>query len=475
MHWMSGAKFGYSKYLPLIGVAADLVVVNVVFFVSHFFRFGSSNWWPDEHDSELWFLVNFIWVVIAFYHKAYTFFRGESFEEMLRKLAGYHFIYAATVFLFLFTLNLDKIARLWVLYYMLTSFVVFILIRWLFQTFFAWYRSRGYNFRNVVLVGDDGSVQYLYKSMRDDITLGFRVLGFFNEHLNKSEKPLIEMGCKDLGEISELKHYLMTNDVHEVYWQLTPGEHPLLKEIVQYCENNLIRVKFIPYFGSTLLGRKPIIDMFRLMPLVSLRSEPLQRPLNRALKRSFDVVFSLLVLLFLMPILLPLLFILIKLGSKGPIFFKQLRTGEDGRSFWCYKFRTMRVNDEADALQASKNDPRLTKIGGFLRRSNVDELPQFWNVFKGEMSVVGPRPHMLKHTEEYSQRVSKFLVRHLAKPGITGWAQVNGLRGETKELVQMERRVEADIWYVENWSLTLDIRIVIKTIWNMIKGEEKAY
>ena len=472
---MSGAKFGYSKYLPLIGVAADLVVVNVVFFVSHFFRFGSSNWWPDEHDSELWFLVNFIWVVIAFYHKAYTFFRGESFEEMLRKLAGYHFIYAATVFLFLFTLNLDKIARLWVLYYMLTSFVVFILIRWLFQTFFAWYRSRGYNFRNVVLVGDDGSVQYLYKSMRDDITLGFRVLGFFNEHLNKSEKPLIEMGCKDLGEIIELKQYLMTNDVHEVYWQLTPGEHPLLKEIVQYCENNLIRVKFIPYFGSTLLGRKPIIDMFRLMPLVSLRSEPLQRPLNRALKRSFDVVFSLLVLLFLMPILLPLLFILIKLGSKGPIFFKQLRTGEDGRSFWCYKFRTMRVNDEADALQASKNDPRLTKIGGFLRRSNVDELPQFWNVFKGEMSVVGPRPHMLKHTEEYSQRVSKFLVRHLAKPGITGWAQVNGLRGETKELVQMERRVEADIWYVENWSLTLDIRIVIKTIWNMIKGEEKAY
>jgi putative colanic acid biosynthesis UDP-glucose lipid carrier transferase len=211
------------------------------------------------------------------------------------------------------------------------------------------------------------------------------------------------------------------------------------------------------------------------MPLVSLRSEPLQRPINRALKRSFDVVFSMLVLLSLMPILLPILLILIRLGSKGPIFFKQLRTGEDGRSFLCYKFRTMRVNDEADALQATKDDPRLTKIGGFLRRSNLDELPQFWNVLKGEMSVVGPRPHMLKHTEEYSQRVSKFLVRHLAKPGITGWAQVNGLRGETKELIQMEQRVEADIWYVENWSLTLDIRIVIKTIWNMLRGEEKAY
>ncbi|MEN9334481.1 MAG: hypothetical protein RLY35_1661 [Bacteroidota bacterium] len=472
---MSGAKFGYSKYLPLIGVAADLLVVNVVFFVSHFFRFGNAQWWPDENDSELWFLVNFIWVVIAFYHKAYTFFRGESFEEMFRKLTGYHFIYAATVFLFLFTLNLDKIARLWVLYYMLTSFVVFILIRWLFQTFFSWYRSKGYNFRNVVLVGDDSSAQYIFKNMRDDITLGFRVLGFFNEDLTKSEKPLVDMGCKDLGNIGDLKQYLMSNDVHEVYWQLTPGEHPLLKEIVQYCENHLIRVKFIPYFGSTLLGRKPIIDMFRLLPLVSLRREPLQNPWNRALKRLFDILFSLMVLLCLMPILFPLIALLIKLGSRGPVFFKQLRTGEDGRSFWCYKFRTMQVNEDADAMQAIKNDPRLTKIGGLLRRSNADELPQFWNVLKGEMSVVGPRPHMLKHTEEYSQRVSKFLVRHLAKPGITGWAQVNGLRGETKELIQMEQRVEADIWYVENWSLTLDIRIVFKTIWNMIRGEEKAY
>ena len=178
---MSGAKFGYSKYLPLIGVAADLIVVNIVFFLSHNIRFGTWNWWPDKHDSELWFLLNFVWVVIAFYHKAYTFFRGESFEEMFKKLSGYHFIYAATVFLFLFTLNLDRIARLWVLYYMVTSFGFFILVRWIFQTFFSWYRSKGYNFRNVVLVGDDNSVQYLFKNMRDDITLGFRVLGFFSD------------------------------------------------------------------------------------------------------------------------------------------------------------------------------------------------------------------------------------------------------------------------------------------------------
>jgi undecaprenyl-phosphate galactose phosphotransferase/putative colanic acid biosynthesis UDP-glucose lipid carrier transferase len=471
---MSGAKFGYSKYLPLIGVVADLFVVNVVFFLSHYIRFGIWNWWPDELDSELWFLVNFIWVVIAFYHKAYTFFRGESFEEMLKKLSAYHFVYSATVFLFLFTLNLDKISRLWVLYYVVLSFLFFILQRWFFQAFFSWYRSKGYNFRNVVLVGNDNSVQYLYRAMRSDITLGFRVLGFFSDD-EAGRNQMSDIGCKDLGIVSGLKDFLLANDIHEVYWQLAPTEQPMLKEIVRYCENHLIRVKFIPYFGSTLLGRKPIIDMFRLMPLVSLRSEPLQLPFNRFLKRLFDVVFSIFILLILMPLIFPVVAILIKLSSRGPVLFRQLRTGEDGRSFWCFKFRTMRLNEEADAKQAVENDPRLTWIGGFLRRSNMDELPQFWNVLIGEMSVVGPRPHMLKHTEEYSQRVSKFLVRHLAKPGITGWAQVNGLRGETKQLIDMEKRVDADIWYVENWSLALDIRIVFRTIWNMIRGEEKAY
>ncbi len=452
-----------------------MTAVNVGFFLSHYFRFSNFDWWPNEQDSELWFLVNFIWIVIAFYHRAYTFFRGESFEEMLRKLAGYHFIYSATVFLFLFTLNFDSVARLWVLYYIVTSFVLFFLFRLLFQTFLSWYRSKGYNFRNVVLVGDDDSVQYLFKVMKSDITLGFRVLGFFSEGSDFSKQKLVDNGCRHLGSPQLIKDFLIQHDIHELYWQLTPTEHPNFKEIIQYCENNLIRVRFIPYFGSTLFGRKPIIDMFRLMPLVSLRSEPLQRPLNRALKRSFDIVFSLGVLFIIMPLLFPILFLFIKLGSSGPVFFKQLRTGEDGRSFWCYKFRTMRVNADSDKLQAVQNDPRLTAIGSILRKTNVDELPQFWNVLTGEMSVVGPRPHMLKHTEEYSQRVSKFLVRHLAKPGITGWAQVNGLRGETKQLIDMEKRVEADIWYVENWSLALDVRIVFRTIWNMLKGEEKAY
>ena len=165
----------------------------------------------------------------------------------------------------------------------------------------------------------------------------------------------------------------------------------------------------------------------------------------------------------------------IKLSSPGPIFFVQKRTGYRGQAFNCYKFRTMRVNDDSDTLQASKGDPRVTWFGNFLRRSSIDELPQFFNVWRGDMSVVGPRPHMVAQTEMYSELIDKYMLRHTIKPGITGWAQVRGYRGQTEELWQMEKRVEFDVWYAENWSFFLDMKIIFRTIWNALKGEDNAY
>jgi putative colanic acid biosynthesis UDP-glucose lipid carrier transferase len=201
----------------------------------------------------------------------------------------------------------------------------------------------------------------------------------------------------------------------------------------------------------------------------------LQAVYNRALKRLFDILFSLIVLVCVYPFLYIIFGFLIKKSSPGPILFKQKRTGLKGQDFECYKFRTMVVNDEADTMQASADDPRKTKIGDFLRRTNLDEFPQFINVLKGDMSVVGPRPHMLKHTEEYSAIIDKYMVRHLVKPGLTGWAQVTGYRGETRTLEQMEGRVKRDVWYIENWSFFLDLKIIVVTILNMFRGEKNAY
>jgi putative colanic acid biosynthesis UDP-glucose lipid carrier transferase len=209
--------------------------------------------------------------------------------------------------------------------------------------------------------------------------------------------------------------------------------------------------------------------------LLTIRTEPLQLPHNRFLKRSFDITFSSFILLFIFPALFIIAGSLIKLSSKGPILFKQKRTGLYGKVFKCYKFRTMMINQAADTQQATKNDPRTTKIGGFLRKTNLDEFPQFINVLLGDMSVVGPRPHMLKHTEQYSKLIDKYMIRHLIKPGITGWAQMTGYRGETRTLEQMEGRVKRDVWYLENWSFFLDLKIIVVTLLNMFKGESNAY
>lgn len=202
---------------------------------------------------------------------------------------------------------------------------------------------------------------------------------------------------------------------------------------------------------------------------------PLYIRYNRIIKRIFDLMVSAVVLCTLFPVIFLVVGIIIKLTSPGPIFFIQKRTGKDGKDFNCYKFRSMKVNKEADEVQATADDPRKTPFGNFIRNTSIDEIPQLINVFLGDMSLIGPRPHMVKHTEMYSQLIDNYMDRHAVKPGITGWAQVTGLRGETKELYLMEKRVEADIWYIQNWSFLLDLKIIGKTIKTILLGDENAY
>jgi putative colanic acid biosynthesis UDP-glucose lipid carrier transferase len=211
------------------------------------------------------------------------------------------------------------------------------------------------------------------------------------------------------------------------------------------------------------------------MPILKKYNEPLARLRNQTVKRTFDFIISGFVLLFILSWLVPLVGLLIKLESKGPVFFKQERSGRNNNSFVCLKFRSMRMNDQSDVMQATKNDMRITKIGAFLRKTSIDELPQFINVFRGEMSIIGPRPHMLRHTKEYNERINHYMVRLYLKPGVTGWAQANGYRGEVKELDLMKKRVEHDIWYMENWSILLDIKIMYLTFLKIIKGDDNAY
>ena len=245
-----------------------------------------------------------------------------------------------------------------------------------------------------------------------------------------------------------------------------------VQHIISLAERNAIDFYYVPQF-SKYISRRFEIENFGPVPVLSVHPQPLNNPVNKAVKRLFDLVVSSLFLL-LSPIIFIPIAIGVKLSSPGPVFFRQQRTGYRGKSFECLKFRSMRVNDKSDTLQATKDDPRKTKFGNFIRKTSLDELPQFINVLRGDMSIVGPRPHMVQQSHQYSELIDKYMLRHTIKPGITGWAQVNGFRGPTDELWKMEKRVEFDVWYAENWNFMLDMKIMFLTVVNAIIGDQNA-
>ena len=293
--------------------------------------------------------------------------------------------------------------------------------------------------------------------------------GFLNTKASTSNTADLIEGFKE-----QIRNAVNTG-INEVYISLAPDKIRDIDSLVTEARNQCIRLKFVPDY-SQILSTTASLNSLNDFQVINLTGSCAQDNMDdRVVKRLFDIVFSLFVILFIFSWLYPILALLIKLESPGPIIFKQERSGRNNVQFFCYKFRSMRVNEDSHLRQASKNDDRITRIGQMLRKTSLDELPQFFNVLLGNMSVVGPRPHMLKHTEHYREIVDQYMVRHYMKPGITGWAQVNGYRGETNELGLMEKRVEHDIWYMENWSALLDIKIVIMTVLNVLKGEKNAY
>jgi len=302
-------------------------------------------------------------------------------------------------------------------------------------------------------------------------TTGYRVIGFLDDNgVTSNVRPMI------LGTLGDLDRITSEQKIDEVIIAVPKTSEERLGELIARCEDKFIRVSVIPNDYAALEGKRVIAEVGEFS-LVRVRETPLEKPANTFFKRAFDIVFSLIVLVAILPIVFLFVAPIIALTSKGPIFFRQLRTGLSGKPFYCYKFRTMRhANGKtADLTQAMRGDPRLTRIGKILRRTNLDELPQFWNVLRGEMSVVGPRPHMVEHTEDYRKIIGSYMVRHLVNPGVTGWAQVNGLRGATETPEKMRDRVRFDTYYIENWSFVFDIKIILKTVARMVRGDKNAY
>lgn len=355
--------------------------------------------------------------------------------------------------------------------FLLSFFVACSVYRLIFRQFVKAYRLQEKHLHHVVLVGTTENNYDLFHELTDDAPTAYRVHGYFDEAPN----PRFPQSCPYLGKPEEVIDYLKKNpEVTQLFCCLPSRMSNVIVPIIDYCENHLVRFYSVPNLRNYLHNRVHF-QTYGNVPVLSLRTSPLDLPENKIVKRAFDIVFSLLFLCTLFPIIFIVVAIVTKITMPGPIFFKQKRNGLNDKEFYCYKFRSMKVNKDADTLQATKDDPRKTKWGNIMRKTNLDEMPQFINVLLGDMSVVGPRPHMLKHTEEYSTLINKYMVRHFVKPGITGWSQVTGFRGETKELYQMEGRVNGDIWYIEHWSFWLDLYIIYKTVANVFHGEKNAY
>lgn len=355
--------------------------------------------------------------------------------------------------------------------FFLTSVAIYAVLlfaeRMFFKKFIAYMRSLKKNQKNIILIGCEPEVQELFKVFSTP-SYGYNIMAVFYD----GECSNSEMAARRVGGTNDVYEWIASkNELNEIYGYIPKEKQDVINIISKFCDNHLIRFYYVPAIN---VFSNMSFSFVENVPVIARREEPLCNPVNKVIKRIFDLMFSGFVLLFIFPWVWAFVAIMIKIKSPGPVFFLQDRTGVDGKVFKCRKFRSMKVNDQADTMQATKDDPRKFPFGDFMRKTNIDELPQFINVFRGEMSIVGPRPHMLKHTDEYSKLINRFMVRHLAKPGITGLAQVSGFRGETKYIDQMEGRVKKDIEYIENWTFLLDMKIIVKTVTNVIFRQEKG-
>ncbi|RVU00924.1 undecaprenyl-phosphate glucose phosphotransferase [Mucilaginibacter limnophilus] len=463
----------YSTFIKAVNLTIDYIILNVSMVIAYLIEDKSYiSWISNKNYLPVVLVFNLIWLLSANVTGLYEHVLNKDSIRTYRGLIKTYLLFVSFICFTIIILIGTKayfITREY-LFYSLALFG-FLLGFWklIFLSIRRNDRSMLLDSRSAIIIGGGRIGKDLQSYFKHNPSRGYNVIGFFDDN------PA-NIGNQDmyLGSTNDCIEYVLNNRVDEIFCTLPSSEGEKIERLMLDADKNLIRFKFIPDYYD--YGIKPtLIQSFGHIPVISIRPEPLENILNRAIKRAFDIGFSLFIILFVFSWLFPILAIIIKIQSPGPVFFVQARSGRDNKSFNCYKFRSMKVNKESDKKQATRDDDRVTKIGKFMRKTSLDELPQFFNVLIGNMSVVGPRPHMLSHTEQYSLLIDKFMVRHFLKPGITGWAQVRGLRGETKTTEDMQARVEADVWYLENWSFLLDMKIIFLTLWNSVRGDKNAF
>jgi putative colanic acid biosynthesis UDP-glucose lipid carrier transferase len=445
----------------------DLIVINFVFFQTAHVYSSIMNVTSLYNYKLIFININLIWVLSSTIVRLYKYENLENTYPLFKCIAKSLLIHFSFCIFFIILLTPAEISAAFVFAFYSFCTICLLLPR-LFYVLTKSFILRHYAVtKSVAVIGSNQTGHHLASFFeKNKVQYSFR--GFLD-----NEEPQLVANESELyfSACDQIRHAAETN-IREIYVTLDVNQWKQAPFLLKEAELNCVRLKLVPDFSQSLAAPFKVNYMGGF-PVISNRVEPLENIDNRFQKRLVDILFSLMVIVLLLSWLLPIIALLIKLDSKGPVFFKQKRSGKDDKTFICYKFRTMKVNLQSDTLQATRYDERISRVGRFLRETSLDELPQFFNALIGNMSIVGPRPHMLKHTLEYKMIVDKYMVRNYLKPGITGWAQVNGYRGETDKLILMEKRVEHDIWYLENWSLMLDFKIIFLTAIDIMKVWKK--
>lgn len=417
--------------------------------------------------------------VIAWYSCAqvshlYTDLRTNKFSQEITYIIFTILLFSILLTSLLFFVNWEfNFSNSFLASYFLCIFFLVTLFKYIIRKYLHSIVYKGKLLNHILLIGSTPAAKDFYDTINYHYYYGYKCIGFLDNENTRLN------GCEYLGKVDNLSEILAEQHVDEVILALPNSQHDTIKSSIEICDYHAKRIRIIPdlylYASSNIQ-----INTIGLLPVINLRSLPLDKVENKVLKRIFDVLFSLIFFLTIGWLIMPLVALIIKLTSKGPVFFKQERWGLNNKMIVCYKFRTMYSGSpETDMnggfIQATKNDERITPLGKFLREWNIDEFPQFWNVLRGNMSVVGPRPHVTPLNLASVESVDRYLLRHLVKPGITGWAQVNGSRGETSQPGAMQRRVNYDLYYIHKWTFWLDCQIILQTIINIIKGDDNAY
>jgi putative colanic acid biosynthesis UDP-glucose lipid carrier transferase len=455
---MTASHIGrYSKYIRPFSIFVDLAVISLMGLL--FLNISNINL--------IYLIVYEIvgWISISFFTKFYEIYRFTTPPEIISKIVKQGIVFVLVVIAF-FPFSKEVVfSGKAIVFFIISSLVLITLSKFLLFYYLKEYRIvTGLNFRTAIIIGYSPEAIRLKELFETRNDYGYRFLGYFSD--KKSNKNII-------GKLGDVKRFVIENEVNEIYCSLNELPNESLEDLIDFADENNKTIKFIPD-TKEIFSKSLKIDFYEIFPVLSIQQTTLHEPVNKLFKRIFDIVFSLIIILGLLSWIVPILALLIKLESRGPIFFKQGRPGIDENEFFCYKFRSMKINKTTE-METSKNDPRVTRIGKFIRKTSIDEMPQFLNVLLGEMSVVGPRPHLWAQNKVYGNKIKKYMVRHCVKPGITGLAQVRGFRGEIESDNDMINRIKFDVFYIENWALVLDFKIIFQTIFNIIKGEEKAY